>query len=174
MILRIGSGSFRTSVGIARIWSFCASCGVFTRSITCNSYCPSRCSAQIFFRFASAASDLGVCPATYNRNSTRRPFPFLLTFFDPVLALVLMLIPHSSVSTPGLPLPSASPKTYHLQHLSRQLALPPLLLLRHQRHSRLFLSNFRPQPRNLRLQCFPLAIQDPPLFSRGLLPQHVL
>src|SRR5262249_49385358 len=36
MIFRIGTGSLRTKVGIAKIWSPCASCGFFTRSITCN------------------------------------------------------------------------------------------------------------------------------------------
>src|SRR5579864_1929658 len=60
MILRMGWGRLRTSVGMARIWSPCASCGVFTRSITWSSKRPSRCSLQIFLKFASAVSDLGV------------------------------------------------------------------------------------------------------------------
>src|SRR5258708_3144814 len=174
MILRIGSGSFRTSVGIARIWSFCASCGVFTRSITCSSYCPSRCSAQIFFRFANAASDLGVCPATYNRSSTSRPCPFLFAFFDAALALALMLIPHSSVCTRRPSLLRARSHTPHLHPLSPQLALPLRPLPRHQPPTPLSRRNPRSPRRNLPVQCLPLAFQAASLLSLSLLLEHAL
>ena len=56
MIFRTGSGSLRTSVGTARIWSPLASCGFFSRSITSMRYWPARCSSQIFLRLAKAAT----------------------------------------------------------------------------------------------------------------------
>ena len=58
MIFFTGSGSLRTSVGIARIWSPSASWGFFIRSTTSISYRPARCSSQIFFRLARAAMRL--------------------------------------------------------------------------------------------------------------------
>src|SRR5687767_6830167 len=69
IILRTGEGSFRTRVGIARIWSPRDSFGFSNRSTTCILYRPARCSLQIFLRLAKAATDLGVCPATYRRRT---------------------------------------------------------------------------------------------------------
>src|SRR5215216_539222 len=69
MIFLMGWGNFRTNVGMARIWSPLANWGCLSRSMTSMWYCPAKCSSQIFFRFAKAARLLGVCPATYSRNS---------------------------------------------------------------------------------------------------------
>src|SRR5579859_944248 len=174
IIFLIGAGNFRTSVGIARIWSFRASCGVFTKSITSRRYRPSRCSPQIFFRFASAASDFGVCPATYSRNSSIRPFLPPFDFFGVASALAFMLIPHSSVSSRGRTPPRASAKTHHLHRVLGRLELPLLFLPRQQRYPRFFLRELRPHRRNLRLQCFPFAFQNAPLLLRGLLSPQFL
>src|ERR1700723_155413 len=84
IIFRIGTGKLRTSVGIARISSSCARCGCFTRSITSSRYfLPSKCSVQMRFRLASAASDRGVCPAMYSRSLSVSFIVFepLLLFF---------------------------------------------------------------------------------------------
>ena len=48
--LRIGSGSLRTRVGMATIWSPLASCGWTSRSTTSILYLPGRCSAQSLVR----------------------------------------------------------------------------------------------------------------------------
>src|SRR2546430_11793309 len=42
--------------------------------MTSMRYCSSMCSLQIFFRLFRAANDLGVCPATYRRNSKNSDF----------------------------------------------------------------------------------------------------
>src|SRR4029077_748108 len=133
---------------------------------------------QIFFRFASAVSDFGVCPATYKRSSINRPFAFPLAFTLTFLAVVPVLafipLPHSSVSYTSLSLPRAFPKTHHLQHVLRRVPLPLLLLLRHQNHPRFLLCELRPHRLDLRFQRFPLAIQNPPLLFLGLLSQHII
>jgi hypothetical protein len=64
MMRRIGSGSFRTSVGIATIWSSRASFGLRTRSMTSISYWPGRCFSHSRFRLSIAAIDFGDWPAT--------------------------------------------------------------------------------------------------------------
>ena len=64
MILRMGAGRRRTSVGMARIWSVRASFGFWTRSITSIRYLPARCSSQNFLRLDRADTDFGVWPAT--------------------------------------------------------------------------------------------------------------
>ena len=70
MILRIGDGQppdqrrdRQDLVAPARAGGSC------TRSITSIWYWPARCSSQSFFRLANAATDFGVCPATYSRRS---------------------------------------------------------------------------------------------------------
>ena len=60
MILRMGLGSFRTRVGMAKISSRRASSGFSSRSTTSIWYRPLRCSAQILLRFVSAALDFDV------------------------------------------------------------------------------------------------------------------
>ena len=65
-----GVGSFRTSVGTAMIWSPLASLRVLREVdyLQADTW-PERCSSQIFFRFANAAIELGVCPARKGRSS---------------------------------------------------------------------------------------------------------
>src|ERR1700730_1516953 len=84
----MGWGRFRTSVGIARIWSPCASCGLSIRSITCKRYRPGKCSLQIFLRFAKAVRDFGVWPATYSLSSINA---WLLSLIVSALRVSLLL-----------------------------------------------------------------------------------
>jgi len=49
IILRTGSGSLLTRVGMARIWSPFASLGFSSRSITSIEYLPFKCSSHILF-----------------------------------------------------------------------------------------------------------------------------
>jgi len=89
-ILRSGCGNFRTRVGMARIWSPAASCGCLTRSTTSILYRPARCCSQIFFRLAKAATDRGVCPATYKRSCHTSPVSgpaFSRDFFEALRSL---------------------------------------------------------------------------------------
>src|SRR5690242_9709784 len=58
IILRTGTGSLRTSVGMARIWSPLESWGRSAKSITSIIYRPLRWISQIFFKFENAVSDL--------------------------------------------------------------------------------------------------------------------
>ena len=59
MILRIGSGSLRTRVGMATIWSPLASCGVSSRSMISMEYFPSHTLG------GEIGSDIGVFPETF-------------------------------------------------------------------------------------------------------------
>src|SRR3569833_2086262 len=80
IILRIGSGTLRTKVGTAKIWSPSASCGLINRSITSILYSPSKYSSQYLCMLASSVCDLAVLPAIYNLNSYLHSFVFMLFF----------------------------------------------------------------------------------------------
>ena len=62
MILRIGGGSFRTSVGMATIWSSLASRGFSMRSITSISNSPARCSSQMSLEIGEGRDGLRCLP----------------------------------------------------------------------------------------------------------------
>src|SRR5579883_636728 len=68
MIRRSGSGTLRTRVGMATIWSSLARRGFSSRSTTSISYRPGIRSSQNRSRFSRAATHLGEQPATYNRS----------------------------------------------------------------------------------------------------------
>lgn len=69
IIFLIGSGTLRTRVGMANIWSPSANWGCSSKSITSMRYCPCRCSSQYFFKLLRAVTDFGVFPATYSLSS---------------------------------------------------------------------------------------------------------
>src|ERR1700749_1452377 len=87
IILRIGSGTFRTKVGMANIWSPSANWGCTNKSITSIIYWPCKCSSQYFLRLLSAVTDFAVLPATYNLNSY-----FLSLFLGLIIFIYFLLI----------------------------------------------------------------------------------
>ena len=64
MIFFTGGGSWRTSVGTAKIWSPRASCGLTSKSTTSMRYLPRKCFSQISSRLRSADAERAVWPAT--------------------------------------------------------------------------------------------------------------
>jgi len=64
MMVRIGIGTRRTSVGVARIWSPFARSGLLARSMVVMRNRPFRWVSQMLLRFAMAARDLGVSSVT--------------------------------------------------------------------------------------------------------------
>ena len=65
---RWGGGASRNTVGVARIRCSSARSGCWTASMTSSSYPPGSRDSQSTRRFASAAWDRSVCPATYSRK----------------------------------------------------------------------------------------------------------
>ena len=63
MIFFTGGGSWRTSVGTAKIWSLRASFGLTSRSTASMRYLPRRCFSQISSRLRSADCERAAWPA---------------------------------------------------------------------------------------------------------------
>ena len=66
MIFLTGGGSILANVGVAKILSSSASCGLFNTSITFKAYTPLNSVSNIPFKVFKALIELGVFPATYN------------------------------------------------------------------------------------------------------------